>query len=171
MSQSVVPHISEMLEKRVIETTAGKVFLSVPKKDTDRTRLVLDLITLNKFIKHIPFKKSVPWSNPTPSLVVSTDTSDVRWGFQSNQGHQACGGWTEELRLLHINYRELFVVMEWLLRTQIPQGPAVRFDMDNSTAVACIRRHGTSRSESLLSLSEDIFRLAQHTFQRDMFQA
>ena len=64
--------------------------------------------------------------------------------------------------MLHIKYRELFVVKEWLLRTQIPQETAVRFDMDNSTAVACIKRQGTSRSESLLSLSEDIFKLAQH---------
>ena len=60
VSQSVVPHISEMLEKKVIERTSGKVFLSrlftVPKKGSDRTRLVMDLSSLNKYIKHVPFK-------------------------------------------------------------------------------------------------------------------
>ena len=117
---------------------------------------------LKPWLRPGTLQKCVPWSNPAPSLLVSTDASDVGWGFQSNQGHQACGAWTKEQRLLSINYRELCVVQEWLLRTQIQQGTAVRFDMDNSTAVACIRRQGTSRSESLLSLSEDIFQLAQH---------
>ena len=88
---------------------------------------------------------------------MATGVSDVGWRFSSNQGHQACGVWTEELRLLHINYRELFVLKEWLLRIQILQGTAVTFDMDNFTAVACMRRQGTSR----LYQSKDKFKLVQ----------
>ncbi|KAK4290948.1 hypothetical protein Pmani_036190 [Petrolisthes manimaculis] len=103
---------------------------------------------------------------PTHTVLVATDASDVGWGLQSQLEHQACGGWSEELRLTHINYRELHVVREWLLRFPTPRGTSIRFDMDNSTAVSCIKRQGIIRSESLLALSEEIFSLAEvsHTF-------
>lgn len=49
-----------MLEKVVVERVTEKFFLSrlftVPKKSSDRTRLVMDLSSLNKFIQHKKLK-------------------------------------------------------------------------------------------------------------------
>ncbi|XP_076030869.1 uncharacterized protein LOC143019053 [Oratosquilla oratoria] len=80
-------------------------------------------------------RQSVPWSPPPPRITVATDASDIGWGFQSSWGHQACGGWSEERRSLHINLRELIVVKEWLERHPEISYTSVRFDMDNVTAV------------------------------------
>ncbi|KAK4322186.1 hypothetical protein Pmani_006985 [Petrolisthes manimaculis] len=91
----------------------------------------------------------VPWTPPLHTVLVATDASDVGWGLQSQLGHQACGGWSEELRLTHINYRELHVVREWLLKFPTPRGMSIRFDMDNSTAVSCIKRQDVSESSRL----------------------
>ena len=66
-----------------------------------------------------------------PRITVATDASDVGRGFQSSWGHQACGGWSEESRRLHINLRELTVVRIWLARHPDISGMGVRFDMDN----------------------------------------
>ena len=52
---------------------------------------------------------TVPWRPPPPSLRVTSDASDVGWGFQSDQGHQEFDGWTEQERILHINVRELLI--------------------------------------------------------------
>ncbi|KAK4324290.1 hypothetical protein Pmani_005130 [Petrolisthes manimaculis] len=41
--------------------------------------------------------------------------------------------------------QELHVVKEWLLKFPTPRGTYIRFDMDNSTAVSCIKRQGTVR--------------------------
>ncbi|KAK3895260.1 hypothetical protein Pcinc_001010 [Petrolisthes cinctipes] len=60
VSLSVVPHVLEMREKGVVERATGRVFLSrlftVPKKDQGKTRLVMDLSKLNKFVKTLHFR-------------------------------------------------------------------------------------------------------------------
>ncbi|KAK3893387.1 hypothetical protein Pcinc_002819 [Petrolisthes cinctipes] len=60
VSLSVVPHVLEMREKGVVERATGRVFLSrlftVPKKDQEKTRLVMDLSKLNKFVKPLRFR-------------------------------------------------------------------------------------------------------------------
>ncbi|XP_045106652.1 uncharacterized protein LOC123501712 [Portunus trituberculatus] len=95
---------------------------------------------------------------PTPTSVNSSDGRlRRRMGFPVQLGHQACGGWSEENRSLHINLWELLVVQEWLFRHHEIRGLSVRFDRDNVTAVHCIQRQGTARSRQLLALSEDIF--------------
>lgn len=112
---------------------------------------------LRPWLRRGALRQSVPWSPPPPQITVATDASDIGWGFQSSWGHQACGGWSEERRSLHINLRELMVVREWLIRHPEISGMSVRFDMDNVTAVQCVQRQGTARSGPLLALSEDIF--------------
>lgn len=57
---SVLPYIQEMLAKGVVVWARGRVFLSrmftVPKKERKKTRLILDLSALNKFLKLRHFK-------------------------------------------------------------------------------------------------------------------
>ncbi|XP_045104921.1 uncharacterized protein LOC123500300 [Portunus trituberculatus] len=112
---------------------------------------------LRSWLQSGALRESIPWFPAPPQLTVATDASDVGSGFQSSWRHQACGGWSEENRFLHINLRELFVVQEWLFRHHEIRGLSVRFDMDNVTAVHYIQRQGTARSRQLLALSEDIF--------------
>ncbi|KAK4321227.1 hypothetical protein Pmani_007952 [Petrolisthes manimaculis] len=104
---------------------------------------------LKQWLSPGSLRTPVPWTHPTPTVIVATDASDVGWGLQSQLGHQACGGWSEESRLTHINYRELHIVKEWLLKFPTPRGTSIRFDMDNSTAVSCIKRQDVSESSRL----------------------
>ena len=53
------------------------------------------------------------------------------------------------------------VPLLFLKSTSVPRGTAICFEMDNTVAVHCIVHQGSSRSEQLLSLSEQIFDLAQ----------
>ena len=39
-----------------------------------------------------------PWISPPPSVTVVTDASDIGRGFQTSEGHQESGLWTEEWR-------------------------------------------------------------------------
>lgn len=64
------------------------------------------------------------------------------------------------MRLHHINFRELYVVREWLERNPQVKEMGVRFDMDNSTAVRCLQNQGAYHSDKLLSLTEEIFAIA-----------
>lgn len=50
---------------------------------------------------------SVPWFPFPPSLTEATDASDAGWGFQSDKGHQTYWGWMEEMRVAHVNLRQL----------------------------------------------------------------
>ena len=111
---------------------------------------------LRKWLRPGLLRRPVPWRPPPPVIIVATDASDVGWGYQSNWGHQECGAWGDVLRAHHINFRELWVAKEWLERNPELSNKGVRFDMDNVPAVQCLQRQGTARSDSLLSLSEDI---------------
>lgn len=76
----------------------------------------------------------------------------LRPWLQSSWGHQACGGGSKEMRSLHINLRELMMVKNWLERHPEVSNISVRFDMDNMTAVQCVQKQGTARSDPLLAL-------------------
>ncbi|XP_076052207.1 uncharacterized protein LOC143031779 [Oratosquilla oratoria] len=76
-----------MVEKGVVEKAHGKVFLSrlftVPKKNSDKTRLVMDLSALNKFLKPQHFKMvTVAQVRATLSKedwLASLDLQDAYW--------------------------------------------------------------------------------------------
>ncbi|KAK8394259.1 hypothetical protein O3P69_006450 [Scylla paramamosain] len=114
-----------------------EVNLAIPCLRQDLRRPIPHLLLrlLRPWLRPGALLKSVPWVSPPPTLTVASDASDVGWGFQSEQGHQSYGGWTEDLRLAHINVRELWIAKEWLLRHRHLTGVAVRFDMDNVTEV------------------------------------
>ena len=101
--------------------------------------------------------RSTPWVSPLPNIRVNSDASNIGWGYQSNWGHQASGHWSTEEHDLHINLKELLIPLFFLQETILPRGTAVCFDMDNTAAVHCVNRQGSSKSDDLLSLSEQIF--------------
>ncbi|MPC38799.1 hypothetical protein E2C01_032315 [Portunus trituberculatus] len=115
---------------------------------------------LRPWLRRGALSQAVQRTSPDPSLVVATDASGVIWVYQSEQGHQAPGIWTEVLRRRHINYRELYMVRERQERNQQVCNTAVQFIMDNSTAVRCISRQSTSRLEYILALTKTVFALA-----------
>lgn len=51
----MLPHVTDTLERGVIQPASGHVFLSrlltVPTKDSGKTRLVMDLSAQNKFLQ------------------------------------------------------------------------------------------------------------------------
>ena len=87
VSGGVLQHVEDMLEKGVVEKAFGKVFLSrlftVPKKSSDKTRLVMDLSSLNKFLKPQHFKMvTVAQVRATLSKgdwLASLDLQDAYW--------------------------------------------------------------------------------------------
>lgn len=89
-------------------------------------------------------------------LTVTTDASDVGWGYLSDKGHQACGGWSEDMRTTHSNLRELSVANAWLLQHPSVRDMGFRFDMDNIAAMRCLQVQGNT----LLSPTEQIFSIA-----------
>lgn len=102
----------------------------------------------------------IPWTDHIPNLRVTSDASCVGLGYQSSRGHQNSGVWGEAEKLFHINAKELVISLFLIQENPDVEGEAVCFDMDNATAVHCLSRQGTSLSESLLSLSDQICTLA-----------
>ena len=76
-----------MLQKESIEPAVGKTYVSrifpVPKKDTPRKRMILDLSILNKFIVRPSFKMTtvnqVRGSIPLGSWMATIDLKDAYW--------------------------------------------------------------------------------------------
>ncbi|KAK8396077.1 hypothetical protein O3P69_005289 [Scylla paramamosain] len=122
----------------------------IPLLPRDLHRLVPPALHswLRPWLRLGALRQSVPWSSHPPWITVATDASDIGWGFQSSWGDEACGGWSEERRSLHINLRELMMVREWLERYPEISGMSVHFDMDNVTPVQCVQRQDTARFRS-----------------------
>ncbi|KAK8392539.1 hypothetical protein O3P69_014732 [Scylla paramamosain] len=86
-SRTPPKYVQEMLPKGVVERATGKIFLSrlfpVPKKDSSRVRLVLDLSALNKFLKPQLFKMvtvaEVQITLQKGDWLASLDLKDAYW--------------------------------------------------------------------------------------------
>ena len=104
---------------------------------------------------------SVPMSLPVPSLQLMTDASLHGWSGVLLPS-QVSGVWPPSLRQRSINWLELMAVKLSLEHfSHLLQDRSVLLLSDNSTAVSCLRRQGTYRSEALLSLSLDILEFCQ----------
>ena len=115
------------------------------------------------------FKKLlIPWTDPsflsqsvsirlkTPSTILMTDASKSGWGGIclpfATSGH-----WPMDLRHRSMNYLELKAIQNTIQHfAKTLKGKTVTLLTDNTTAAACIRRQGTLRSPSLLSLTTQI---------------
>uniref|UniRef100_A0A146LQD6 Pol polyprotein n=1 Tax=Lygus hesperus TaxID=30085 RepID=A0A146LQD6_LYGHE len=91
------------------------------------------------------------------SLSFDSDSSLTGWGAVSGD-EVISGWWSEEEQLLHINILELkaiFVGLQHFASNLSHCNVIVR--ADNSTAIACVNRQGTVRSESLLTISRQLW--------------
>ena len=104
---------------------------------------------------------SVPMSQPVPSLQLMTDASLHGWSGVLLP-NPVSGVWPPSFRRMSINWLELMAVKLSLEHfSHLLRGRSVLLLSDNSTAVSCLRRQGTYRSEALLSLSLDILEFCQ----------
>ena len=97
-----------------------------------------------------------------PDLMFWSDASDQGWGAHLGS-EVASGRWSSQERSQSINWRELRAVRLGLeaFRHLLVSGSALAVFVDNSTAVAYLRKQGGSRSESLNEEAQGILRWAE----------
>ena len=86
-SPSILARVDELLRDGVVEKTTGRYHLNrlfeVPKKDSDKSRLVLDVSALNKFIPSFSFRMTtVPMVRQAlvpGCFMASVDLKDAYW--------------------------------------------------------------------------------------------
>ena len=93
----------------------------------------------------------VPFRPPPPCMDIYTDASNHGWGIQTSEGHHLQGVWSPGIRHSHINILELVAIYLALKRLPLTVGSHVRIHSDNSTAVNCLNRQGSTRSKPLNS--------------------
>ena len=101
-------------------------------------------------------------SSVLPDLMFWSDASDRGWG--AHLGSEVVSGlWTETERDRSINWRELRAVRLGLraFRTRFEADTTVAVFVDNTTAVAYLRKQGGTRSESLNEEAQAILRWAE----------
>ena len=78
------------------------------------------------------------------SKLIYTDASLEGWG--ASYGNTATGGtWLLDERILHINVLELKAIF-FVLKTLKTKNENVKIMCDNTTAISCINKMGTSHS-------------------------
>ena len=91
---------------------------------------------------------SRPILMPEPDIVIESDASQQGWGCRCTLNDEQSGGvWLPEEVEFHINYLELkaaFISLKCF--EDLITGKHVRLLLDNSTAVACVNKMGTSHS-------------------------
>merc|ERR1739838_957102 len=98
----------------------------------------------------------IPMSIPTPTIQLMTDASKIGWGGVILPD-SISGVWSKRCQSSSINWLELKAIQLSLIHF-LPQikGRLLMILSDNTTAVSCIRRQGTLRSESLMLLCKKI---------------
>ena len=91
------------------------------------------------------------------TCTLTTDASNEGWGVV--YGNQSTGGlWSSDEKSHHINYLELLAVCLGLkVFCRSHRDTHVRLEIDNTTAVVVINHMGTSHSEQLNTLSNEIW--------------
>ena len=101
--------------------------------------------------------KGVPLAPPSPIATMYTDASSVGWGavFQT---HSAAGEWDPQQAREHINILEMRAVLLALIAlAEYLRHKDIVLASDNSTVVAYLRNQGGTRSNTLLSLTRQIY--------------
>ena len=99
-------------------------------------------------------------SIPPPDIVLESDASTKGWGGCTTT-ESTGGDWSEEEARDHINVLELkaaFLVLQTFCANL--RHKHVRLKLDNTTAIACINKFGSSK-ERLLQLTTEIFAWAR----------
>ena len=97
-----------------------------------------------------------------PDLVISTDASLTGWGCHCD-GVLSGGHWSASEKEFHINYLELKAVLLALksFRSRVLK-QHVRLMIDNTTAVSCINKMGTSHSDACNDITHAIWSWCVH---------
>ena len=118
-------------------------------------------VCLREWVSHLPLAKSV-YADLRPQIVVYTDSSKVGWGAYWVQGGLEYGEvWPLDTQELHINILELkAVLMALKFLISHVENKLVHLFIDNTTAIACIRKGGSNSSVSCNEVTEAIYRFA-----------
>lgn len=152
-----VLHLGRLRLRRLVRAINRRI--SVRPRDTSLPQEALPLI--QDWLDESLLSEWAHWTPPLPTIRVISVATNRGWGYQSNQRHQVFNFWLTGERDLHINTRELILPLFFLQQNADLEGEVICFDMGNTAAVHCIARQGTSRPDSLLFLSEQIFDLAE----------
>ena len=103
----------------------------------------------------------VPLDLPQPDLVLYTDASDAGWGASLGSAHLS-GSWSPTCCLSSINHRELLAVfLAFHGFSQLLRHQSVALFLDNTTALAYLRKEGGTRSSTLNSVAQVILRFCE----------
>lgn len=96
---------------------------------------------------------------PDPDMIIKSDASLQAWGACCN-GIKTGGAWShQETETMHINELELmasFLALKSFARGETPQ-QHVRVYVDNTVAMSCINKMGSSRSTSLNDITKSMW--------------
>ena len=105
---------------------------------------------------------SAPVMQSKPDFTIYTDASNAGWGCYDPQQQVKSGGqWSTEEKNCHINYLELkgvFFGLKCLCTDN--RISHVRIMTDNTTAVACINKQGSTKSKMCNEISREIWLFA-----------
>ena len=98
---------------------------------------------------------------PHPELLLFTDASDAGWGAYLGSDHLS-DLWSPDVSLFLINHQELLAVF-LAIRSflHLLQGRSVSLFTDNTSALSYPRKEGGTRSSTLNSVAQEIFRLCE----------
>ena len=103
----------------------------------------------------------VPLDLPQPNLVLYTDASDAGW-VASLGSAQLSGLWSPTCCLSSINHHELLAVFLALHGfNQLLRHRSVGLFLDNTTALAYLRKEGGTRSSTLNTMAQAILRFCE----------
>jgi len=114
---------------------------------------------IREWVGHLPLAKSL-YTERIPELNLYTDASDTGWGaFLKEKNWEYGEMWCGEKSPLHINIKELLAVLLALIHFRKPlKGKHIHLYVDNTTALSCIRKGGSTQSISCNEVTEQIFR-------------
>lgn len=118
------------------------------------------VVDINWWTENIPSASS-PLIRPEPCMVITSDASLTGYGSVC-KGVRAGDVWSFEESKRHINELELhaaFIALK--AHAKLEQNIHVRLMMDNTTAIACINKMGSMKSDRLNGLSQEIWAWAQ----------
>jgi hypothetical protein len=114
---------------------------------------------IREWLHHLPVAERV-YAERLPQATVYTDASGTGWGAYLKDTNTDYGEeWCEEYADLHINIQELLAVLQALVHyRKFLKRKHVHFFIDNTTALACLRKGGSTQSPSCNEVTEEIFR-------------
>ena len=116
---------------------------------------------LQTWVSHIPRAFAV-YDERTPQATVFTDSSTTGWGIYWEQGDLEYGEeWPIEQQSWHINILELkAVLLALLMLVKHLRNKHIQLFIDNTTAISCIKKGGSTKSFTCNAVTQDIFKYA-----------